>query len=95
MIPYSKDTVYAISNSCLSRLSVYDNNYYNYCITGSFPAQCQEDVEKIKPMTLLDFKSQFFYGGGRPRISSTPLGVNSFYNRYPPVDISQYQTTRI
>ena len=78
-------------NSFEEGLRQYNKNYLNYCITGYIP---KNNYPKInQPLTFNQLKSQFIYSVGYPRISSTPLGMSSLYNRFPHFDLSQYQTT--
>jgi hypothetical protein len=73
------------------RLGPYDYKYPRVVITGGFPL----DYAPPKINTLNDLKYSFYYGGGRPRVSSTPLSVFSAYNRFPYVDQGSLQTSRI
>ena len=73
------------------RLGPYDYKYPNVVITGGFlPNYIPPRINN-----LTDLKSAYYYGGGRPRISSTPLSVASAYNRFPYVDLGSLQTSRI
>jgi hypothetical protein len=70
-------------------LSPYEK-YPNVVITGHVPPGFRA------PMYSLDtLRYTLFYHAGLPRISSTPLGVNSFYNRNPWIDQGSLQTRRI
>lgn len=71
------------------RLGPY-NQFPNVVVTGTFP--CHSFPPKITNLT--DVKSQIFYSG-LPRISATPMGMNSLYNRNPWIDESSLQTRRI
>lgn len=70
------------------RLKPYEV-YPNVVITGNFPCF------RPRLSNLNDFKSVILYGGGLPRISSTPLTTSSFYNRNPYIDQGSLQTKRI
>jgi len=96
-----------ICSSYLESLKVYQRKYPNVCITGFIP-QCRPPMIKGEiidgeyplsgpyyPKSIYQLKSDWIYGGGRPRVSSTPLGVSSVYTRFPVFDLSQYQTSRI
>jgi hypothetical protein len=80
-------------NSFEEGLRQYNKNYLNYCITGYLPKNNIFNQKIHYPLTFNQLKSQFIYSIGYPRISSTPLGMNSLYNRYPHFNLSQYQTT--
>lgn len=99
-----------ICSSYLESLKVYQRKYPNVCITGFIP-QCrpsmimrEDDIidgesplsdGPYSPKSIYQLKSDWIYSGGRPRVSSTPLGVSSVYTRFPVFDLSQYQTSRI
>lgn len=69
-------------------LGPYNYKYPNVVITGSFPLY-------RKPInTINDLKYSFYYNG-LPKISSTPLGVNSMYNRFPYINQGSLQTSQI
>ena len=72
-------------------LGPYSTKYRNVVITG--PILPRAYASEIK--SLADLKSSILYTGGRPRISSTPLGVNSLYNRHPIVITGPYSTSFI
>lgn len=72
-------------------LGPYNDNYPNVVITGRMIQNSY-----VRPIRSLDdLKSQLYYAGGRPRISSTPLGVNSLYNRFPYINQGSLQTMQI
>lgn len=72
------------------RLGPYNYQYPNVVVTGRFP------VAALKIRTIDDLKICWFGGGaGLPRVSSTPLGVNSLYNRAPYIDQGSLQTRSI
>jgi hypothetical protein len=72
------------------RLGPY-NQYPNVVITGNFP--CNYFPPRLN--SLNDYKSLILYGGGLPRISSTPLTTSSLYNRNPWIDQGSLQTSGI
>jgi hypothetical protein len=73
------------------RLGPYDYKYARVCITGGFAP----NYAPRKINTLNDLKYSFYYSAGLPKISSTPLGMNSAYNRLPYIDQGSLQTSRI
>jgi len=88
-------SVNPICENYLESLERYNQRYFNYCITGFVNLSNPYITRRRYPITLNQLKSDLIYGNGYPRISSTPLGVSSLYNRFPVFDLSQYQTSRI
>lgn len=78
-------------NNINEKLGSYDYLYPNVVITGNFVP----NYHPIRIKTINDLKYNFYYNAGLPKISSTPLGINSFYNRNPVIDQSSLQTRRI
>jgi hypothetical protein len=73
-----------------SQIFPYNVLYPNVVITGTFPLFYQPRIK-----TIQDLKYNFYYNAGLPKISSTPLGINSLYNRNPIIDQGSLQTRRI
>jgi hypothetical protein len=72
------------------RLGPYNYKYPSVVVTGSFP------VTAPRIQNIDDLKTYWFGGHtGLPRVSSTPLGVNSLYNRAPYIDQGSLQTRGI
>lgn len=75
----------------INYLGPYNYEYPSVVVTGTFPLiKLPYDYFS----TLANVKSQIFYAG-LPRISSTPLGVNSLYNRFPYINQNSLQTKQI
>jgi hypothetical protein len=62
-------------------LETYNRYYPNVVITGNYPPNFS--IKNIPTKTINDLKTIFYYSGGLPRISSTPLATSSLYNRAP------------
>jgi len=90
---YNYDNLYleAIRNEKYTTLGPYNYEYPNVVVTGTFPLN-QLPYDYFS--SLANLKSQIFYSG-LPRISSTPLGVNSLYNRFPYINQNSLQTKQI
>lgn len=68
------------------KLGPYNYRYPNVCVTGTFPIYSRT-ISSIAGL------KESFYNSGLPRVSSTPLGMNSFYNRFPYINLGSYQTS--
>jgi hypothetical protein len=72
-------------------LGPYDDKYPNVVISN---LHVYNYIPR-KINTLNDIKYSLYYCGGLPRVSSTPLSVNSMYNRFPYISFSSLQTSQI